>query len=140
MIGPHEGKELELMLAGKKHLAYFGDAIPADGSPISEDIIPEQRFAPYVQNGTLKRFEQQFPWPEQKRTLQHVCFTTPGHEWRAELCFCLHKALFAHNMPVDAAFEFIVGRLLGYSDDDICEIVKKIYRNKPKKQLFYKDV
>jgi hypothetical protein len=39
MIGPHEGKELELMLAGKKHLAAFGD------------IIPEKKFPPYVENG-----------------------------------------------------------------------------------------
>ncbi len=45
MIGPHEGEELELMLAGKKHLAIFHDAIPEDGY-ISEDIIPEQALAP----------------------------------------------------------------------------------------------
>src|ERR1700739_185723 len=109
MIGPHQGKELELMLAGKKHLAYFGDAIPLDGSPIHEDIIPEQLFAPYVANGTIKRFEQQIMWALKNHPLHQVCFTTPGHEWRAELCFCLHKALFVHNMPVDAAFEFIVG-------------------------------
>lgn len=25
MIGPHQGKELELMLSGKKHLALFYD-------------------------------------------------------------------------------------------------------------------
>lgn len=28
-IGPHEGKELELMLAGKKPLAMFSDVFPS---------------------------------------------------------------------------------------------------------------
>lgn len=41
---PHEGRELELMLAGKKKLAYF--ALDA----------PEDEFRPYVESGRIKRF------------------------------------------------------------------------------------
>jgi hypothetical protein len=43
MIGPHEGQELELMLAGKKRLAAFGDIIPENGI-INEQIIPEKNY------------------------------------------------------------------------------------------------
>jgi hypothetical protein len=59
MIGPHQGKELELMLAGKKHLAVFCEAV-VEGVEISEEIIPENAFSPYVTNGQIERFSQDF--------------------------------------------------------------------------------
>ncbi|SSY71115.1 hypothetical protein [Alysiella crassa] len=39
-IAPHEGKELALMLAGKKQAALFSECLPAD-------------FLPYLENGTF---------------------------------------------------------------------------------------
>lgn len=49
-VGPHELRELELMLAGTKPAAMFGEAVQF------RDIIPEDDFAPYVASGrTLKR-------------------------------------------------------------------------------------
>lgn len=53
MIGPHEGKELDLMLSGEKHLAAF--VMIADEEP-DERIIPEQAFNKPVQNGQIIKF------------------------------------------------------------------------------------
>ncbi|HMA16509.1 MAG TPA: hypothetical protein VKP12_17100, partial [Kiloniellaceae bacterium] len=50
-IGPHEGRELELMLAGTKPLAMFGDAVG------SAQEVPEDDFAPYVAEGRIVRRE-----------------------------------------------------------------------------------
>jgi|GEM_PF-4142683 len=40
-VGPHEGRELELMLTRDKKLALFGDIVWKDGT-IAETIIPER--------------------------------------------------------------------------------------------------
>ena len=55
MIGPHEGKELQLMLAGTKKLAMFYDMA---GQDTPEDIIPEKAFENHVKNGRFIRIEQ----------------------------------------------------------------------------------
>src|SRR5690606_29233921 len=50
-VGPHEDRELELMLAGTKPLAMFGDAVG------SAQEAPEDAFAPYVADGAIIRRE-----------------------------------------------------------------------------------
>lgn len=53
---PHEGHELEMMIEGKKKLAYF-----------AEDA-PEERFRPYVLAGKIKRHE----WRERAAHLEKI--------------------------------------------------------------------
>lgn len=125
MIGPHEGKELELMLAGKKHLAAFGDVLPDDGSKIHEQIIPEEKFAPYVKSGAIKRFEQRIFVQKRDYELMHVCFTTPGNEWRAQTFLWLREMVHTDRIPYDDAIDVIIGRLLGYCEPDIQEFLSK---------------
>ena len=51
LIGPHEGRELELMLAGKKPLALFS-------APTFEaETLPIKDFAPYVDDGLIIEFD-----------------------------------------------------------------------------------
>lgn len=107
MIGPHEGKELDLMLAGKKHLAVF-----------YEDNIPEDTFSSHVNNGSLLRFEETFVTPE-GGTIRYVCFTTPGEAWRANAFFWSKREIFSGERPFDDAYEYFIGRLLGYEESDI---------------------
>lgn len=52
MIGPHEGRELELMLVGQKCLAAFGDIVPENGI-IAEHIIPEKNLNPMLKKELL---------------------------------------------------------------------------------------
>lgn len=118
MIGPHQGKELELMLTGEKHLAVFHDVIP-DDHDISEEIIPEQAFAPYVQQGKIKRFSSEIYLEKYKKTVRYVCFALPGEEWRAQFFLWQAGKRSRGEIPADDACDIIAGRLLGYSETDI---------------------
>ena len=121
-IGPHEGKELELMLAGQKQLAAFGDIIPKHGS-IPEYIIPEQKFAPYIKEGTFIRFEN--ITDTNHGMLKHVCFTPPKEAWRAKTYLWLREQITLKTLKYEDAHDWIFGRLLGYSDQDIQLFLRK---------------
>lgn len=105
MIGPHHDKELELMLEGKKHLAIFCEALTDGGIP--ETIIPEQAFLPYVRQGTIIRFSRDYKTKD--HIIHYVCFTLPGHEWRADAFFWMHEECVAKRRPFDDTYEFFVG-------------------------------
>jgi hypothetical protein len=117
MIGPHQGKELELMLAGTKKLALFHDALTADET-ISEEIIPEKAFAPYVERGQIIRAAKDVHVSDGS-IIRYVCFALPGEEWRMQFCLWLAEQRTLKLIPPDDACDIIVGRLLGYSEEDI---------------------
>lgn len=134
MIGPHEGRELELMLAGKKPLAVFHDVVPEKGA-IPEGIIPEQAFAQHVAKGALKRFSEDIYSEKLKRTVRHVCFTLPAHEWRAEFFLWYCRQLLTGQMEYSDQQEYIIGGLLGYSADDIAHFIEHKNNFKTKKTV-----
>jgi len=127
-IGPHEGRELELMLKGEKHCAIFHDAVPATGT-IAEEIIPERAFAPFVANGTIFRMVQDFPDATSGQTVRVVCFTMPSHEWRAHFLIWQKARLFNGN-KTDDADDMLEGRILGYSNTEIAAYIAHKNRNK----------
>ena len=57
-VGPHEGKELDLMLAGTKPLALFSDAVEGASS------FPEADFVPHVAAGRADSGASRPPVPE----------------------------------------------------------------------------
>ncbi len=124
MIGPHERKELELMLAGNKSLAMFHDVLPTHGE-ISEEIIPEQAFAPHVTAGTFKRFARDISNVDNNDVIRFVCFTLPGEEWRAEFLLWFKHELFSNHISHNSAHDEIIGKLLGYCGADIAEFISK---------------
>lgn len=117
MIGPHEGQELELMLAGKKRLAAFSDVIPEDGH-ISEIIIPEQKFKPYVDTGLIHRYSEDHLLTD-GHILRHVCFTVLGEEWRARAYIFIRKKLHSKEVDYTDSIDRLIGFLLDYSKEDI---------------------
>lgn len=124
MIGPHEGKELALMLAGKKHLAVFCEAV-IEGQEIPEEIIPEKSFAPYVASGKIKKFSQDFVSSKAPFPARYVCFALAGHEWRAEAFLWLKQEAINGHIPFDSTYERFVGRLLDYEESDIDEFIER---------------
>lgn len=114
-IGPHKGRELELMLEGVKKCALFSDALPASGE-IAEDIIPEKAFAPYVASGQFLRIARDFHIAG--HNLRCVCFTHKDEAWRAEFLLWIKGRLYGGG-KVDHADEVLEGRILGYSEDEI---------------------
>ncbi|QNA89482.1 hypothetical protein G4G28_15225 [Massilia sp. Dwa41.01b] len=84
----HTGRELELMVAGRKPLVVFCDAYPAEAC---EEIIPEQAFAPYLATGKLDKREfvelLDRPAPASYRQLKGyrcVLYSTPEENWRID--------------------------------------------------------
>lgn len=128
MIGPHEGKELELMLEGKKHLAIFYDAL-IEGQSIPEEIIPEKAFAPYVRKGLFTRTCKTVTLPKSSIPAFYVCFTQAGEEWRAQAFFWMQQECLEGRRPYDDAYEYFIGRLLGYEEEDIRDFIENVRYN-----------
>ncbi len=120
MIGPHEGRELALMLAGEKKLAVFHELASRAGN-IPEEIIPEQSFAPYVASGRIIRRSEDIAY--ERGTIRYVCFCLPGEEWRIEAFLFLKRDAAAHRRLYGDADDILMGRLLGYSETDIADFL-----------------
>ncbi len=118
MIGPHEGTELAMMLAGEKPLAMFHDSLP-DSGDIPEYIIPEKAFAPHVASGTIKRISKDVLNCKNGQTIRYVCFAVRGQEWRAEFLLWLKEENLSARLKHNPSHDEIIGKLLGYTDEDI---------------------
>ena len=116
--GPHEDRELELMLAGKKPLALFYDPVPECG------VIPEQEFTPHVKSGRVVMSERIFHSSEEDTlesmpSVRVVFYAPPEEIWRIDQALSLmEKALFQRGRPNDDD-DVQLGRLLGYSEEEI---------------------
>lgn len=116
--GSHEGRELELMLAGKKPLALFYDTIPECG------VIPEQDFSPHVKSGKLIMSERIFHSseegaPEGMPSVRVVFYAPPEETKRiGQALSLMEKALFQRGRPNDDD-DVQLGRLLGYTEEEI---------------------
>lgn len=124
MIGPHEQKELDLMLAGEKSLAVFHDLL-VEGAEISEEIIPEKLFAPYVAKNQIKRFEKIITNKRNGDKIKFVSFTLPGEEWRAHFYLWIEEGIFSKELQYNPAHDELIGKLLGYSDADIKDFLDR---------------
>ncbi len=123
MIGPHEGKELELMMAGEKHLAVFHDVLPDEGI-IDEQIIPDEKFSSYVEAGKLERFEENI-WSEKyQEFIKYVLFVLPDSKWRAEAYLDLIKQLHAKKKIHHENNDIFFGMLLDYTSEDIADFLE----------------
>lgn len=118
-IGPHSGKELELMLAGEKPLAFFS-VDPGQET----DHVGDTGFAPYVESGRIRFFS--------KRTRLEVkhprgriieiewrAYCLPTEEWRAKLMLGLYAEGFSAMQLSPEDMARLGGTLLGYSKADV---------------------
>ncbi|WP_336081727.1 hypothetical protein [Thalassospira sp. CH_XMU1448-2] len=110
-IGPHEGRELELMLADSKPMAMFSDALNVS------DYFPDADFAPHVAAGTIIRVEEIIPRPPFE--MRYLFFALPGEEWRIEEALIMSRNLCAGTVEDHEADSARMGKLLGYSLEDI---------------------
>jgi hypothetical protein len=112
-VGPHEGKELDLMLAGTKPLALFSDAV--EGA----FWFPEGEFAPYVAAGRILRFEDVTPPRADGHAIRRLFYCLPGEEWRVEAARALQDRSARRDRPWTDEDDRAMGRLLGYREEDI---------------------
>ncbi|KAA5606457.1 hemin receptor [Roseospira marina] len=112
-IGPHEGRELDLMLSGEKPLALFCDVVP------SAFDWPDAQFAPHVAAGRIVAREFWTDGPDDAHRVRHLYYAQPDEAWRIERAHALVTASFDSWGPEAAAACADLGRLLGYREADI---------------------
>lgn len=103
VLGPHEGRELELMLNHQKEIALF----------YTDSEVPED-FFPYLEDKTF-----QLKTINLKTSLgdfSYYLIYRPEHIKKAEE---LSSVLLKSYDKFDPDLERKIGKLLGYSDDDI---------------------
>jgi hypothetical protein len=116
----HTGRELELMLAGKKPLAMFY----AEVSELPwEELIPEEAFSPYVQAGRFVRVETYYPGGYmdalgREARFKYVFFAPLEEAWRIRAIMLLKQSFQESNCTWNEALERIECSLLGYSKEE----------------------
>ena len=116
----HTGRELELMLAGKKPLAMFYADL---GWLPDERVIPEKRFARYVKTGEFVRSEKVIlgpyhpVWKRDIRT-KFVFYALRDEAWRIPAMILAIHVQEKVQMP-NEAMDRITGALLGYTDEEV---------------------
>jgi hypothetical protein len=127
--GNHTGRELELMLAGKKPMAMFYDEV---SHLPNEAIVPDVAFAPHVRSGEFVRrehFVEGAHDPRLKRNvrIQYVFFARSEEAWRIPAMILAMSIGLKVGRP-NEALDRLEGALLGYTDDEI-EAYCAWYRN-----------
>jgi len=124
-IGPHEGRELALMLAGTKPLAKFNDDLPPEMEP------PELSFDPHVDAGRFIKGEIVLPFRRLPGgTLRYYFYALPGEAWRMARMIEIMRALFIDRVPTTPELETEMGRLLGYDEADIKVFVDRFFADR----------
>jgi hypothetical protein len=113
----HVGRELELMLAGRKPLAlFYDDADDPAGT------IPEERFAPHVAAGAFVRDELVLPLADpllgSSSRVRYVLYALPTEQWRIPAALLAIRTRLQVNALADEGLERLLCALLGYSDEE----------------------
>lgn len=120
-IGPHEGKELDLMLAGTKPVAMFGDSLEVTFDWGEDDWthhIESGRFIKHTQILTKYNLD-----------IRQVYFGQPDRMGDIEELMHIQANLFA-NPRWDFDLERRIGKLLGYEDCQIDAFITHIQKQK----------
>jgi hypothetical protein len=125
MNGPHEQRELELMLAGEKPLAMFTEVWPVESG-----FIPEDDFRPHVHAGRMIMREAFEPAPAignrpENLKIRCVLYALPNEAWRIDAMLLL-RSIYARQGGWDEGLERMIGSLLGYSQADIDTFIERI--------------
>jgi hypothetical protein len=108
LIGPHVGRELELMLAGQKPMAMFYTEEGMDSKYCGVE------FEPYVASGRFVKFTAPATFP----AIERIWYCQPGEEWRAKLDRLMFEKMTDNTIWKDFSsvdLHRIGGFLLGYS-------------------------
>jgi hypothetical protein len=106
----HTGRELLLMLAGKKPFAAFSKI----DRPEEDGIVPEDLFDPYVADGTFVK-KSEVVEITRFGPLRRILYAVPSEEWRIEAYLTLWQLADKHGW--NDGFEKMEGFLLGYETE-----------------------
>jgi hypothetical protein len=116
-VGPHEGRELELMKAGAKPLSMFVDQVPPE-----YESFPEGDFDILVSEGKLvKRICMEMtkgPGGKDIR-IRRILYALPEEEWRINALLLVQSLYDSLSPGWRPDLDRIIGLLLGYERDEI---------------------
>lgn len=110
----HTGRELLLMLEGKKPFSAFLDTVPIT----APSVIPEAFFDRYVVLGRLVKkevLEDAVAPNGSPIKIRRVMYALPGQEWRFDAFLSLWKLASKHGW--NEGFEMLEGFLYGYETE-----------------------
>jgi hypothetical protein len=110
-LASHTGRELLLMLAGKKPFAHFHRF----DRPEEDGIVPEALFEPYVRAGRFIRIDQIVEMTPHGAS-RRIFYAIAGEEWRIEAYKTLWRLAEKYGRW-DETLERMEGYLLGYETD-----------------------
>lgn len=110
----HNGRELEMMLAGEKPLAVFLQEPPLQKA----DALGSQNLAPHVESGVLHESTRTYSFRSDNGEdveIRYWLYATVNEDWRIPAYYLLLDML--HNWGTwSSQLECLQGTLLGYSD------------------------
>ena len=116
-VGPHEGRELDLMLARSKPLAMFVEPVEPEF-----EYFPEEAFDELVSQGKLKKrvgFEKKIEPNGKEGEIRRILYSLPGEEWRIEAILLTQRLYDSLTPGWRPDLDRVIGILLGYDRDDI---------------------
>jgi hypothetical protein len=123
-LGPHEDRELELMLSGKKPLSYFFVEVGT-----TRNIFAEAEFDVHVASGFLIKddFIESFVSPEhgEPTSARSILYATASEAWRIPAMRTVRDIYRRMGPGWRPDLERVVGSLLGYDSNDVEAFVER---------------
>jgi hypothetical protein len=114
-VGPHEGRELELMLAGVKPMSLF-----AEPAHVDAPSFPETEFDELVAAARLiKRVDIERRSGARGTATRVVLYAVPDEQWRIDAMLMVRRLYRTLRPGWRPDLERMIGLLLGYERGDI---------------------
>ena len=123
-LGPHEGRELELMLTGKKPLSLFSFE-----EGIEREIFPEHQFDLYVAEGVFVknvRVDCYVSADGEEVNMRSVLYATASESWRIPAMRMVQDIYHSQGLGWRLDLERVIGALLGYDRNDVELFVERL--------------
>ncbi|MEQ1311283.1 hemin receptor [Acinetobacter sp. XH1639] len=118
MLGPHESRELELLLSGEKPIAFFYEGLPDE-------------FLPYLESGILKSRTKTTTTRLPNIQIENILiYKDVAIEQVDELISVIELSLNQPKAGFVPELERRIGQLLGYREEDIEFYLQHLSRNK----------
>ena len=128
-LGPHEGRELALMLEGKKHLSYFFLEVG-----IEREVFPEEEFDHLVASGILLKDErvEQLTSPEtgEATNARNILYATADEAWRIPAMRTVQDIYRKVGSGWRPDLERVIGSLLGYDPRDVEAFIERLVQRR----------
>ncbi|MFX5094466.1 hemin receptor [Acinetobacter baumannii] len=105
-LGPHEGQELELLLSGKKSIAYFYELLPIE-------------FIKHLEQGSLSMISKDIETSLSLPFSIMLIYKDTSLADLNELMLCIENSLKETQLEDRLELDRRIGQLLGYSTQDI---------------------